>query len=53
MPDLASFTMGAEYDSTDAIGFIRLFGLPAKVNGMIRRQTGARNGRPRKRTRSR
>ena len=53
MADLASFTMGAEYDPTDAIGFIRLFGLPAKVNGMIRRQTGARNGRPRKRTRSR
>ncbi|MBN1435881.1 MAG: argininosuccinate synthase [Sedimentisphaerales bacterium] len=29
--DLASFTMGAEYDSTDATGFIRLFGLPMKV----------------------
>ena len=29
--DLASFKMGAEYDSTDATGFIRLFGLPAKV----------------------
>jgi len=31
--DLASFTMGAEYDSTDATGFIRLFGLPMKVAG--------------------
>ena len=31
MGDLASFTMGAEYDSTDATGFIRLFGLPMKV----------------------
>ncbi len=30
-PDLASFTMGAEYDSTDATGFIRLLGLPLKV----------------------
>ena len=29
--DLASFTMGAEYDSTDATGFIRLLGLPMKV----------------------
>jgi len=28
---LASFTMGAEYDSTDATGFIRLFGLPMKI----------------------
>jgi argininosuccinate synthase len=31
MVDLASFKMGAEYDSTDATGFIRLFGLPMKV----------------------
>ncbi|MBI9017520.1 MAG: argininosuccinate synthase [Phycisphaerae bacterium] len=30
-PEIASFTMGAEYDSTDATGFIRLFGLPMKV----------------------
>ncbi|HOW70304.1 MAG TPA: argininosuccinate synthase [Phycisphaerae bacterium] len=42
MPDLASFTMGDEYDSTDAIGFIRLFGLPAKVSGMVERQKGKR-----------
>jgi argininosuccinate synthase len=33
--DLASFTMGAAYDSTDAIGFIRLFGLPMKIRGMV------------------
>ncbi|MBN1346820.1 MAG: argininosuccinate synthase [Phycisphaerae bacterium] len=33
--DLASFTMGAGYDPTDAIGFIRLFGLPMKVRGMV------------------
>jgi len=33
--DLASFKMGAEYDSTDATGFIRLFGLPAKVAAIV------------------
>ncbi|MBN1765491.1 MAG: argininosuccinate synthase [Sedimentisphaerales bacterium] len=32
--DLASFKMGAEYDSTDATGFIRLFGLPMKVQAL-------------------
>ncbi len=48
MPDLASFTMGDEYDSTDAIGFIRLFGLPAKVNGIVNRRSAgkARKARP-------
>jgi len=40
-PDLASFTMGAEYNSTDATGFIRLFGLPMKVAGIVSRQTAA------------
>jgi argininosuccinate synthase len=34
-PDLASFKMGAEYDATDATGFIRLFGLPAKVAAVV------------------
>jgi len=33
--DLASFTMGAEYDPTDATGFIRLFGLPMKVASIV------------------
>ncbi|MHC4385938.1 MAG: argininosuccinate synthase, partial [Planctomycetota bacterium] len=37
-PDLASFTMGAEYDSTDATGFIKLFGLPMQVAGIVDRQ---------------
>ncbi len=37
-PKLASFTMGAEYNPTDAIGFIRLFGLPMKVAGVVNRQ---------------
>jgi argininosuccinate synthase len=34
---LASFKMGAEYNPTDAIGFIRLFGLPMKVAGTVNR----------------
>ena len=36
--DLASFKMGAEYDSTDATGFIRLFGLPAKVAAIVNKK---------------
>jgi argininosuccinate synthase len=34
---LASFVMGAEYNPTDAIGFIRLFGLPMRVAGAVNR----------------
>ena len=46
-PDLASFRMGAEYDPTDARGFIRLFGLPMKVAGLVRRagHSARRQGR--------
>ncbi|MBW8003086.1 MAG: argininosuccinate synthase [Planctomycetes bacterium] len=36
--DLASFTMGDEYDSTDATGFIRLFGLPMKVASNVNKK---------------
>jgi argininosuccinate synthase len=36
--DLASFKMGAEYDPTDAKGFIRLFGLPMRVAGAVGRR---------------
>lgn len=36
-PHLASFKMGAEYNQMDAIGFIRLFGLPIKVAGIVNR----------------
>ncbi len=36
--DLASFKMGDEYESTDATGFIRLFGLPIKVSGIVNRE---------------
>ncbi|UCF00317.1 MAG: argininosuccinate synthase [Planctomycetota bacterium] len=35
--DLASFKMGAEYNPTDATGFIRLFGLPIKVASAIKK----------------
>ena len=38
-PKLASFTMGAEYDGKDAIGFIKLFGLPMKVHAMVNKKT--------------
>jgi len=37
--DLASFKMGAEYDQMDAKGFIRLFGLPVKVAGLVHRKS--------------
>jgi len=37
--DLASFKMGAEYDPTDATGFIRLFGLPVKVAAAVNKKT--------------
>jgi argininosuccinate synthase len=37
--DLASFKMGAEYDPTDAVGFIRLFGLPMKVAAAVNKKT--------------
>ena len=36
--DLASFKMGAEYNPTDATGFIRLFGLQMKVAGIVQRE---------------
>ena len=45
VPDLASFTMGAEYDATDAVGFIKLFGLPAKVSGMVQRKSARKKNR--------
>ncbi len=36
--NLASFKMGAEYNPTDATGFIRLFGLPARVAAVVNRK---------------
>ena len=36
--NLASFKMGAEYNPTDATGFIRLFGLQMKVAGKLNKK---------------
>ncbi len=41
-PHLASFTMGEEYNPSDATGFIRLFGLPMTVAGVVERQVSAK-----------
>ncbi len=35
--DIASFTMGASYDQTDALGFINLIGLPIKVRASLKK----------------
>lgn len=43
--DLASFKMGAEYNPTDATGFIRLFGLPMKVAGIVQGPWGRPSGK--------
>ena len=48
MANLASFTMGEEYDQTDAKGFVKLFGLPAKVSGIVARQTARKRGKSRR-----
>ena len=34
--DIASFTMGAEYDQKDARGFINLIGLPMQVRALLK-----------------
>jgi len=34
--NIASFTMGAEYDQKDALGFINLIGLPIKVRAALK-----------------
>ncbi len=35
--DIASFTMGAEYDQRDARGFINLIGLPIQVRASLKK----------------
>ncbi|MBN1490923.1 MAG: argininosuccinate synthase, partial [Phycisphaerae bacterium] len=45
VPALASFHMGAEYDSTDADGFIRLFALPLKVQSTVQAKRGRNLGK--------
>jgi len=37
--DIASFTMGAEYDQKDARGFINLIGLPIQVRAAVQKAT--------------
>jgi len=39
LEDLASFTDTELYDQKDATGFIKLFGLPMKVSGLVERKT--------------
>lgn len=34
--NIASFTMGADYDQKDALGFINLIGLPMKLQALLR-----------------
>jgi argininosuccinate synthase len=36
--NIASFTMGAEYNQKDALGFINLLGLPIKVRAAVKQQ---------------
>ncbi len=38
---VASFTMGADYDQKDALGFINLIGLPIKMRAALKRQEPA------------
>jgi len=47
-PDLASFTMGQEYDPKDATGFIKLFGLQMKVAGSLKKKTTAKKNTKKK-----
>ena len=45
LEDLASFTDTELYDQKDATGFIKLFGLPMKVAGMVERKGTTRKKR--------
>ena len=38
LEDLASFSDTELYDQKDATGFIKVYGLPLKVNGMVHNQ---------------
>ena len=46
--ELASFTMGAEYEPKDAIGFIRLFGLQQKIQAQRSKSTRSRKSPPKR-----
>ena len=41
--EIASFTMGAGYDQKDAAGFIRILGLPARSQALIRAKAAHEN----------
>jgi argininosuccinate synthase len=38
-PEIASFTMGADYNQKDAEGFIRILGLPARSRALVHAET--------------
>jgi argininosuccinate synthase len=38
-PDIASFTMGTDYNQKDAEGFIRILGLPARSRALVHAET--------------
>jgi argininosuccinate synthase len=39
--NIASFTMGAEYDQKDALGFINCIGLPIRVRAALKQSAGS------------
>jgi len=49
-PKMASFVMGDEYNPMDATGFIRLFGLPMTVQGMVNRAAQKKTKKAKKTT---
>ena len=48
LDELASFTMGAEYEPKDAIGFIRLFGLQQKIQSQRTKKNRAKKSSPKR-----
>jgi argininosuccinate synthase len=45
--DIASFTMGAEYDQKDALGFINCIGLPIRVRASLKQAAAGSGGKKR------
>jgi argininosuccinate synthase len=43
--DIASFTMGAEYDQKDALGFINCIGLPIRVRAALKQSAAGTAGK--------
>jgi argininosuccinate synthase len=48
--DIASFTMGAEYDQKDARGFINLIGLPIQVRAAVQKKAESAAGKAAKKS---